>query len=359
MAMEPIRRLELAGAARERGRRHGELLAGEIRRMRRGLLSYLAKISLGLGTLPLFWLLLRMACRYWPHIPGRLQEELLGVAAGAQVGLGTILLINVIDDLSHNLAGCSALAVGESHTENGVCLMGRTLDYPLFVDLLIKHQMLFVMEPDAGQPLASLAWPGYVGVCTGLNRAGVALAQLAAMTTDRSYQGVPAALRFRQALESEATVAGVASRILRTAGTMGNYLMLCGPREALALEMSAHRGVVRYPDAGLLTATNHFQTAAMEPVKAPHPQRLPFSPLSDYHFTEDYSRARDRRLRELAQGRTLDAEEIHAILADPDIANPGTAVCTIFSPAAGTLWVARADRAPVSLGPLEAVKLWE
>jgi hypothetical protein len=326
--------------------------------MRRGLLGYLARISLGLGTLPLFWLLLRMCRRYWPHLPVRLKEEVLGVAAGAQVGLGTILLINVIDDLAHNFSGCSALAVGEGYTRGGVCLLGRTLDYPIFIDLLIKHQMLFVMEPDEGQPLASLAWPGYVGVCTGLNRAGVALAQLAAMTTDRTYQGVPAALRFRQALESEATVAGVATRILGTSGTMGNNLMLCGPREALALEVSAHRGVVRYPEAGLLTATNHFQTAAMEAVKAPHPKRLPFSPLSDYHFTEDYSRARDRRLRDLARGRTLDVEEIHAVLADPDIANPGTAVCTIFSPAAGTLWVARGDRAPMSQGPLQAVKLW-
>ncbi len=358
MALAPLRRLELAGTPEVRGRRHGELLAGEIRRMRRGLLGYLARVTLGLGALPLFWMLLRLARRYWPHIPPGLKAELAGVAAGAHVGLGTVLLVNVIDDLSHNLTRCSALAAGEGRAGDRAYLMGRTLDYPIFIDLLMDHQMLFIMEPDQGQPLASLAWPGYVGVCTGLNRAGVALAQLAAMTTDRSYQGLPAALRFREALEKEATLAGAANRILNTPGTMGNNLMLASAQEAVVLEVSARRGVVRYPEAGLITATNHYQSTPMEAVKAPHPKRLPFSPLSDYHFTEDYSRARDRRLQELARGRTLDIEAIHAILADPEVANPGTAVCTLFTPADRTLFVARRDRAPVSQGPLEAVKPW-
>jgi hypothetical protein len=354
-----MRILEIGGSPPERGRRHGQILGKEIREMRRALLTYFGRVSLHLGAMPLFALLLWLARRFSPFIPPRLREEMRGVASGAQIGFGTILLINVLDDLGPNLPQfCSALAVGGSHSQQGSYLMGRNLDYPLFVEILAKLKTLFLMEPDRGQGLASLAWPGYVGVCTGLNRAGVALAQLAAMTTDHTYKGVPAALRFRLALEEEATVAGVANKIMRTPGTIGNNLMLVSAREAVVLELTAHRGVVRYPQGGLLTATNHYQSAVLQALKGPYPKRLPYSPLSPHHFTEAYSRSRDDRLRQLADARTLGPTHIQEILADPQIANPGTALAAVFSPGESTLWVAQRDEAPVSQGVFEEIKLW-
>jgi hypothetical protein len=325
--------------------------------MRRALLAYLARISLHGAGLPGYGLLLFLARFFWPYIPPRLKQEMVGVAAGAGVGLGTVLLINVLDDLANNSPRCSALAVGGSYTHEGHYLMGRNLDYPLFIEAMVKLQTLFIMEPERGQPLVSLAWPGYIGVCTGVNRAGVALAQLSAMSKDRALRGVPAALRFRQALEEGDTVAGVASRILKTPGTIGNNLLLCGPREAVVLEVSARQGAVRRPEEGLLTTTNHYQSAALKPLKGRFPPRPPLSPLSRHHFTEAYSQARDQRLRQLAQ-RTLGPEELQAILADPQIANPGTVVSAVFAPGAQTLWVARSEKPPVSQGPFTELKLW-
>ena len=74
-----------------------------------------------------------------------------------------------LDDLANNRPRCSALAVGERRTADGAYLMGRNLDYPLFIEPLAQLKTLFLLEPHQGQPLASLAWPGYVGVCTGMN----------------------------------------------------------------------------------------------------------------------------------------------------------------------------------------------
>ncbi len=357
-ALPALRRLSLQGAAAPPGREHGRRLGKEIRQMRRSFLTYLAKISGFAGALPLFGAFLVLARRCWPHIPARLQQEMRGVAAGAGVGLGTILLLNVLDDVVRNLPQCSALAVDGSHTDRSAALMGRNLDYPLFLEVLIRLQTLFWLEPEGGLPLASLAWPGYVGVCTGVNRAGVALAQLTAMTTDFSLRGMPAALRYRLALEEGKTVGQVASLILNTPGTIGNNLILCGAQEAAVLELSARFGVVRYPRGGLVTATNHYQSAAMESLRGPFPKRLPFSPLTPYHFTEAYSRAREARLEELARGRTLGPGDIQTILADAGIANPGTAVGAVFCPAEGLLWVARHQTAPVSQGPFEEISLW-
>ena len=354
-----LRTLEIWGDPEERGRRHGQTLGADIRLLRRAVLTYLARISLYAGALPLYGLLQWLARGFWPYIPPHLQQEMVALAAGAEVSLGNILLLNGVDDLANNSPRCSALAVGDRHTDQGDYVMGRNLDYPVFTEPLTEFQTLFLIELRQGQRLASLAWPGYVGVCTGINAAGVALAQLSAMSRDRTLKGTPAALRFRQALEEGDTVAAVAARVLSMPGTIGNNLMLCGPREALVLEISARQGAVRRPERGLLTATNHYQSPAMQGLKGRFPPRPPYSVLTAYQFTEAYSQARNHRLQELASGRRLGPIDLQKILADPGIANAGTAVCTVFHPADRLLWVARGKTPPVNRGPFVTIKLWD
>ena len=148
-------------------------------------------------------------------------------------------------------------------------------------------------------------------------------------------------MRFRQALELGKTAPEAAALVMKLSGTIGNNLMLCDPGEALVVELSARRGAVRHPREGLLTATNHYQSAPMQALKGRFPPRPPFSVLSSYHFTEAYSEARDQRLRQLGAGKKLGPGELQAILADPKIANAGTAVSAIFSPGERKLWVAQ------------------
>jgi hypothetical protein len=354
-----LRALEIWGGPEELGRRHGQALGGDIRLLRRAVLTYLARISLYAGALPLYGLLKWLARGFWPYIPPHLQQEMVALAAGAELSLGSILLLNGVDDLANNSPRCSALAVGDRLTGQGDYVMGRNLDYPVFTEPLSHHQILFLLSPHRGQRLASLAWPGYVGVCTGINASGVALAQLSAMSRDRTLKGTPAALRFRQALEEGDTVTAVAARVLAAPGTIGNNLMLCGPREALVLEISARQGAVRRPENGLLTVTNHYQSPAMEGLKGRFPPRPPYSVLAAYQFTEAYSQARNQRLQELASDRRLSPMDLQKILADPAIANAGTAVCTVFHPAGRLMWVARGKTLPVNQGPFEVIKLWD
>jgi hypothetical protein len=354
-----LRTLEIWGSPPERGRRHGQTLAADIRLLRRALLCYLARISLYAGALPLYGLLKWLARWFWPYIPPPLQQEMVAIAAGADIGLGGVLLLNVLDDLANNSPRCSALAVGDRYADQGAYLMGRNLDYPVFTEPLVQLQTLFLIEPHQGQPLASLAWPGYVGVCTGMNYSGVGLAQLSCMSRDRSLKGTPAALRFRQALEQGDTVTAVAAGVLKEPGTIGNNLILCGPREALVVELSARNGAVRRSPHGLLTVTNHYQSPAMQGLRGRFPPRPPYSVLSSYYFSEAYSQARNQRLQEMASDRRLGPTDLQKILADPDIANAGTAVCTVFRPADRLLWVAQGETPPVNQGPFVTVKLWD
>lgn len=353
-----LRTVELTGSPQELGRRHGQVLEAEIRRMRRGILVYLARLSLYALALPLFGGLQLLARQFLPHLPAHLKQELAAVAAGAQVNLGTILLINVVDDLANNTPRCSALAVGEAHTPDGYYIMGRNLDYPVFLDHLVELQTLFLLTPERGRPLASLAWPGYVGVCTGMNQAGVSLAQLTAVSWDSTFRGMPAAMRFRLGLEAGATATEAARTILSLPGTIGNNLMLCDSREALVLEISARNRAWRYPRDGLITTTNHYQSPAMQPQKGRFPPPPPFSVLSAEHFSEAYSAARNQRLQDLAAGRRLNPLDLQKILADGGVANAGTAVSAVFAPEQKTLWVAEGKDPPVNQGPFAIKKLW-
>ena len=129
-----LRTLEIWGDPQERGRRHGQTLGGDIRLLRRAILTYLARISLYAGALPLYGLLQWLARGFWPYIPPHLQQEMVALAAGAEVSLGSILLLNGVDDLANNSPRCSALAVGDHRTAQGDYMMGRNLDYPVFTE---------------------------------------------------------------------------------------------------------------------------------------------------------------------------------------------------------------------------------
>ena len=135
--------------------------------------------------------------------------------------------------------------------------------------------------------------------------------------------------------------------------------MLCGPREALVLEISARHGAVRRPHRGLLTTTNHYQSPAMQGLKGRFPPRPPYSVLSAYHFTEAYSQARNHRLQELAADRRLGPMDLQKILADPAIANAGTAVCAVFQPADRRLVGGPGGDSPGEPGTLCSHKIME
>ena len=134
--------------------------------------------------------------------------------------------------------------------------------------------------------------------------------------------------------------------------------MLCDPRQALVLELSARQGTVRRPLQGLITATNHYQSPAMRPLIGRFPPRPPYSVLSADHFTEAYSRSRNQRLQELAAGRRLAPDDLQEILADTGVANAGTATCAVFAPEQKTFWVAQGEKPPVNRGPFVAQRLW-
>jgi hypothetical protein len=342
--------LRLSGSPGAMGLAHGRMLAKEIRQLRLEFLRYLTRLTLGIGTLPLYLAACLSAWRLRPFLPGPLREEMTAVAAGAQVHLSFILLINVIDDLLNNIPRCSTFAVPLRDSRPPTFILGRNLDYPLFAQVMCRFNTVYILYPQSGQPLVSVAWPGFVGVCTGMSLSRVALVQLTASTSDFSLAGVPSALRNRLALQHHDSLLEVAARITSLPGTIGNNLLLASPQESLLLELSARHQAVRVPVGGVLTATNHYQSPAMQTWRGKAFRRPPLSPLDPYCFSADYSLNRDQRLQELLNPGSVDILGAQQILADPIIANPNDINSVVFHPAASELYVAQSLRTPVSQG---------
>lgn len=340
--------VRLSGSPVEMGLAHGKMLANDIKHLRREFLRYLAQISFTIGALPLYLTACFFALRFKRFIPAPLWEELAAVATGAGVHVSFILFINVMDDLLNNIPRCSTFAVALENTQPHDFLLGRNLDYPLFAQVMCRFNTIFVLFPETGQPLVSIAWPGYVGVCTGMNVAKVALGQLTASTSDFSMAGVPSALRNRLALQHCLSPLEVVARIASLSGTIGANLIVASPREALLLEVSAHHRQVRVPVDGILTATNHYQSPGMQAFTGAAFRRPPLSPLDPFCFSHDYSLLRDQRLQELLRTGALDVVKAQQILGDSVVANPCDVNSVVFDTAASELYVAQGLDTPVS-----------
>jgi Acyl-coenzyme A:6-aminopenicillanic acid acyl-transferase len=340
--------IRLGGSPVEMGLAHGRMLADDIKHLRREFLRYLAQLSFGIGALPLYFTICFFAARFKQFIPAPIWEELKAVAAGAGVHVSFILFINVMDDLLNNIPRCSTFAASLANSQPHNFILGRNLDYPLFAEVMCRFNTIFVLFPQTGQPLVSVAWPGYVGVCTGMNFSKVALGQLTASTSDFSMAGVPSALRNRLALQHCLSPVEVAARITSLPGTIGANIILASPLEALLLEVSAHHRRVRVPTEGFLTATNHYQSPAMQDFKGAEFRRPPLSPLDPFCFSRDYSLMRNERLQELLKTGNLDVIRAQQILADSVIANPCDVNSVVFDTAASELYVAQGLDTPVS-----------
>lgn len=196
--------MELVGSARERGLQHGRLLAAGIRRMvglwrdhvgPRGAdkASYLATF--------------RAAHRFRQaianHAP-QLMEELLGIAAGSDLPLETILDLQLLDEewwfrqqqrrAATSPHHCSALA----GRKDGGVIVAQNFDgvsWMAGLQLLQRHR-----DPASGLDALVLTLPGLLAL-NGVNRAGVAVCVNSLVQLDGSVAGLPVAAVIRQLLE--------------------------------------------------------------------------------------------------------------------------------------------------------------
>ncbi len=369
-----FRQISVSGSPLEMGLEHGELLRDEIRSLLDAVYHHVLHGQPGVVG----WGLRRGARTVSrlmePYIPRRYRAEMAGVARAANVSYRDVLLLNCFDDVLANLRmlgamfgrlGCSAFAANASPDAPGELVAGRNLDY--FVnsavgdevwaatDYMKRHVIVVEHVPEDASRFVSVAWPGFVGVATGMSEAGMVASALVVSTVRNRPLATPAPFLYRRIIEEASHIEDAVAILRRSRRTQGHNVLLASAEDgsAVVVEYTPWRFAVRGPKDGWLATTNHF----VDPEMTRRYARFELLSSTD----------RLARLGDLcacdgmadgdltAAGRLLLDTEIQSPNANEycTIFNPCTIYSTLFAPARKRMWVRVADRPDRGFEPVD------
>ncbi len=181
-------------------------------------------------------------------IPADHRAELAALAEVSGASLRMVLSANVLVD-----SQCSALV---SPARAGEPLrVARNLDF-FPASVLGPRSVVQVMRPLGKHAFVSLGWPGFAGVTSGMNDAGVAACVLLNKDQPGMRPGMPVCFRIREILEQSATLEE-AVRCFNEGPVASSHYVLLADRAGSALVWQGADGLHRDdPCDGWLAAAN-------------------------------------------------------------------------------------------------------
>ncbi len=302
--------LHVYGTPEEMGEQQGVLLKTQIRELIERYLNRFLQVN-GVGV-DVRGPVLKTAQQMEKSIPAVYVREMAALARGSGAAYEDVLLANTAFDIKRALVCTTFVAVGD-RSADGKPIFGRNLDFPT-LGVAHEYTCVIVYHPKEGHAVASVTFPGIIGVLSGMNDAGVAAATMEVRRRDTQVTASPYALVFRAAL----TAAGQTDDVLKAVGDSArsstNNLMVCDAEgRAACAELGIRAVAVRRPDNGALYSTNHFRSEALgRPVMCWR-----------FGFVE----------KALSNGRKLDEELARKILLDASYEDM-TMQSIVFRPAA-------------------------
>lgn len=249
----------LEGAPDEIGRVHGRLLGERVRFLERRYLGALLRDTAGRERA------LAAAAGFRERLRPHHRAEIDALAAAAGIDAARMLLANSFLDLLPSI-GCSTVTLPSAAAPDGVARFGRNLDFPSF-GVAHGQSVVVIVRPTGRHAFAAVTWPGLVGVLSGMNEHGLALANMEVSRQPRPPDAMPYALLYRTVLEECSTVEEAIALIEHEPRQTANNLMLMDASGDRALLEIAPAGIlVRRAAAGEpLVATNHHRGDRDEP----------------------------------------------------------------------------------------------
>lgn len=275
-----ILEVHLAGTPESIGYAHSRLLYPEMVE-NEGVL--LRRFSEAVPTLPLRWLLLDLAqIRYRKLALGMSSARRREIAAGA-LGFSPdpyadvfptfqrFTYLNALYDIAlsfeHSpLIGCTTFAFADSAVANGGGMLARAFDFEVDSVFDRKKAVFFVRERGL-IPFASVAWPGLVGVVSGMNLEGVAVVVHGGRAGEASVTGEPVVHALRAVL-SRARTTQEALNELELRPPMVSHILVINDAAGHAVKVERVPGARDHvvPLAEAAAVTNHFAgPAALDP----------------------------------------------------------------------------------------------
>jgi len=199
------------------------------------------------------------ATAFRPHVSAEHRAEIAALAGGVGLDEREVMLGQCFLDLSA-ITACSTVTLPAAAAPDGVARFGRNLDFPSF-NVADKQTVVMIFRPEGRYAFASIAWPGMVGVLSGMNEHGLSLANMEVDRPRRMPVAMPYILLYRTVLERCKTVDEAVELLKSTPRQTANNLMLMdasGDRAVVEITPEAVT-VRRAPDTAALVSTNHHR----------------------------------------------------------------------------------------------------
>ena len=214
----------------------------------------------------LYPLLLKTGGLMEPQFPRDHLRELDAAAKASGWPRDLLVFANTIPDL-RKLGGCASLLVEPGRSATGGPLFGRNLDWPPSGPVH-EYTLVIVYRPQGKFAFASVTYPGMIGVFSGMNEKGLALADLTVTdskddSAKLDVSGVPYSLALRRILEECSTVAEAEKLVRSLKRTVRQNIALCDQKGGVVFEVTPKTVAVRPPAEGICACTNHFRTEGL------------------------------------------------------------------------------------------------
>jgi isopenicillin-N N-acyltransferase like protein len=159
------------------------------------------------------------------------------------------------------LIGCSIMGLGPAATARGHTLIARAFDFE-GGEVFDRDKAIFFVKGKGVLPFASVAWPGLVGVMTGMNLEGLFVSVNGARAGEPQAVGMPVIFGLREALETARTT-DEAIAVLQRQTVMVSHLVFVGDAHgafAVVERAPNHEAFVRatWADPSRVALTNHY-----------------------------------------------------------------------------------------------------
>lgn len=350
IAVTPFPLVEISGTPRERGHAYGEQARERIG-LSVGLYeNQLRRFGFPQGDIARFSGFFLPRLKEWAP---DLVEEMEGIAAGANVDLSSILLVNARTEIiqlakrekgvPEEPDGCTGAVLMPEVTRDGTLIHGQNWDWN--ADCADTSVVLRIRRAD-GPDLLTFTEAGGLAR-SGFNSAGIGITANY-LESDRDYRelGIPLPFIRRRALE--AAHFSHALKFVATTPKSGSNNMMLSTAEGFAvdLECAPDETFALYPDGDMIVHANHWQSAvALSKLRETGLREVPDSLY------------RDHRVRSALEARrgSLTMDDLKAALFD-DFAAPfavcrpplrkeggnlsATVAMIVFEPAAGVMEIA-------------------
>ena len=201
-------------------------------------------------------------------IDADIMQELEGIAAGARQKLEDVIAVNCRTEILYGSLGgtqpateCTTVVALPEATKDGSILVGKNWDWR---NQTVEAVVVLRIRQRGKPALTMIVEAGMVGR-DGFNEHGVLVCgNLLVSNHDRGKVGVPIPILRRRILHSRHYYEAIDSLVRAPRGASGNYVIAHRDGVAINFETTPENVFVVYPERGLLTHANHFQSVVAQ-----------------------------------------------------------------------------------------------